>query len=137
MADANGPNRKSAILLVDGDVLLRTEVAAYLRECGFRVIETASMDEAVRVMDSGLRVEIAFVDPEAPSSNEGFNLARWIRKAYPHVRIVLSSSVRRTAKEAESPCEDGPLLSRSYDYQILERHLRRLLAHRALPPNGE
>ena len=33
------------VLMVEGDVMIRLVVAAYLRECGFKVIEASSVDE--------------------------------------------------------------------------------------------
>jgi DNA-binding response OmpR family regulator len=122
---------KPVLLLTEGEVLLRTEVAAYLRECGYRVIETASTDEALLVLQSDIQVNIAFVDLEAPSSKEGFNLAQWIRRTKPGVKIILTSGIQRTAKKAEGLCEHGPLLTKPYSYQILEQHLRRRLGTHA------
>jgi DNA-binding response OmpR family regulator len=38
------------ILLVDAEELVRAPLAQYLRECGYRVLEATSADEAQRVM---------------------------------------------------------------------------------------
>jgi CheY-like chemotaxis protein len=42
----------STVLLVEGDVLIRTFVAEYLRECGYRAMEAANVDEALAVLDA-------------------------------------------------------------------------------------
>ena len=39
-------NEEACILILEADVLVRQPLAAYLRECGYRVLEAASADEA-------------------------------------------------------------------------------------------
>lgn len=132
-AQLSSKQDKRSVLLLEVDVLLRNEVAAYLRHCGYGVIETANAGEALRILESDLPVHVAFLDLDAPSSKTGFDLAQWIRKSRPEIRVILSSGTKRTAKAAENLCEHGPLLTKPYDYQILEGHLRRLLAVKAPP----
>ena len=40
------------ILIVENEVLVRMAVAAYLRECGFKVVEARTAAEALRVFES-------------------------------------------------------------------------------------
>ncbi len=52
----------ATVLLVEGDVLIRMPVAEYLRECGYRVMEAANVDEAVAVLDAAeLQINVIFV----------------------------------------------------------------------------
>jgi len=46
------PAPPPTILVVEDDVLVRNFAAAYLRECGFDVIEANSADEAIRVLEA-------------------------------------------------------------------------------------
>ena len=39
----------STLLLVHGDILVRTALAAYLRECGYDVVEAGTTEEAAGV----------------------------------------------------------------------------------------
>ena len=39
------------VLVVDDEVLVRMVIAAYLRDCGYRVVEAASADEAMLVIE--------------------------------------------------------------------------------------
>jgi len=41
---------QETILLVEDEILTRTVIAEYLRECGYKVIEAASADEAIVVL---------------------------------------------------------------------------------------
>jgi CheY-like chemotaxis protein len=51
----NTPDRKSkpansrTVLVLDDDVLVRMPVVQFLRDCGYRVVEAASTDEAMAI----------------------------------------------------------------------------------------
>ena len=51
----NTPDRNSqpatikTVLVLDGDVLVRMPVVQFLRDCGHRVVEAASTDEAMAI----------------------------------------------------------------------------------------
>jgi CheY-like chemotaxis protein len=44
------PAKLRTILVLDGDVLVRMPIVQLLRECGYRVIEAATSDEAVAIL---------------------------------------------------------------------------------------
>lgn len=118
---------KPALLLFDRNVLVRTALADYLRECGFTVIEIGSLEEANVLLASEHHIDLAFLEIGEDSA-QGFGLAQMIRKARPHVKVMIASGVANAAAEAGDLCERGPMLARPYDHSILERHIRRLLA---------
>src|SRR5262249_10542544 len=61
------------ILVVEDDILVRTVVSAYLRECGYDVAEAGNADEAIHVMKSDMKVDILFSDVSLPGSSlDGF-----------------------------------------------------------------
>ena len=101
------PAPPPTILVVEDDVLVRNIVAAYLRECGFDVIEASGADEAIRVLQADVRVDIVFSDVNMPGSMDGFGLAQWVRRERPWLRVILTSGAARTAKEAGDLCEHG------------------------------
>ncbi|MCW5734467.1 MAG: response regulator [Enhydrobacter sp.] len=103
-------------------------VAGYLRECGYQVVEADGAAEAKRVLQSGPAPQLAFIDLDVSDETDGFGLARWIRAERPGVKVLLTSSVRRTAQMAGDLCEEGPLISKPYDHRDLESQIRRLLA---------
>ncbi len=115
------------LLLVNGDILVRTALAAYLRECGYEVLEAGTIEEARQALHLEMKFDLAFLDVEG-DEGAGFQLAQTIRKHRPEVRIVLAAGIPRTAAEAGDLCEQGPMQRRPYDHRTLERHIRRLLA---------
>jgi CheY-like chemotaxis protein len=122
------PAPPPSILVVDDDVLVRTVVAAYLRDCGFDVVEASNADEAVRIIQSEIAVDVVFSDINMPGSMDGFGLAQWIRRERPQLQIILTSGAARTAKSAGDLCEHGPILAKPYDHADLERRIRAALA---------
>jgi CheY-like chemotaxis protein len=125
-AQAQAPPR---VLVVEDDILVRTVVSAYLRECGYDVVEAGNADEAIPVMQSDVRIDILLTDVSMRGSVDGFGLARWVRRVRPDIKVILTSGAQRTAKAAGDLCEDGPLLAKPYDHADLARRIRSLLAH--------
>lgn len=110
------------VLIVEDDVLVRTGIAVYLRDCGFRVIETASTDEALVVLnDPNMAVDIVFGNVRMPGSMDGFGLAKWVRQHRPGLEVVLAGTVEKAADAAGELCENGPDLKKPYEpQQVLE-----------------
>jgi DNA-binding NtrC family response regulator len=115
------------LLLVHADILVRTALAAYLRECGYEVVEAGTPEEATQALRLEMKFDLAFLDIEG-NEGAGFQLAQSIRKHRPEVRVVLAAGIPRAAAEAGELCEQGPMQRRPYDHRTLERHIRRLLA---------
>jgi two-component system, response regulator PdtaR len=123
------PAQLPTVLVVEDEILVRTVIAAYLRDCGFDVIEAGNADEAIRVMGAGIRIDIVFSDVNMPGSMDGFGLAQWLRQERPDLKIILTSGAAQTAKDAGDFREHGPILAKPYDHAGLARQLRVLLAH--------
>lgn len=116
------------IVIVEANPLVRTAVAAYLRDCGYQVIETTGPVEATAILRSRSGIDVVLIDVDAAAGAAGFDLARHIRSEWPQVKVLLSSGVRRTAMEAETLCEQGPTATKPYDHRELARRIRGLLA---------
>lgn len=127
----------STVLVVEDEVLIRLTIADYLRDCGYRVIETASADEAMTVLqESGRPVNIIFSDVEMPGSIDGFGLSKWARQNRPGLPVVLVGSPAGAVNAAADLCEEGPLLSKPYEPQQLLDQIRRLLGMKLSEESG-
>jgi CheY-like chemotaxis protein len=119
------------ILMVEPDVLVRQPIAEYLRECGYKVVETGNTDEALLVVNAGMMtIDVVLADAQAPGKLDGFGLARWMRQNRPSVKVILAGTVANEAKEAGDLCEEGPFLSKPYDPQLLLDRIKRAIATR-------
>jgi CheY-like chemotaxis protein len=126
------PPATETVLIVEDEVLIRVVIAAYLRDCGFKVIEAAHADEALLILqDSELQVDVVFTDIEMPGSMDGFALAKWIRVNRQGMEVILAGSPARAANAAGALCEEGTALSKPYEPQAVLDRIRRLLAGRA------
>lgn len=119
------------VLVVEDEVLLRLSIAAYLRDCGFKVIEAVNADEAVVVLgELQLAVEVIFSDIDMPGAMDGFGLAQWARTNRPDVDVILTGSVPRAVNAAATLCEQEGTVPKPYEPQTVHDRIRRLLAAR-------
>jgi DNA-binding response OmpR family regulator len=123
---------RETVLVVEDEVLLRLSIAAYLRDCGYRVIEAADADEAVLVLKQpDVDIDVLFTDIEMPGAMDGFGLAQWTRANRPGLDVILAGTAPRAVNAAANLCEDGPMPKPYESHLVLDR-IRRLLAAR--PP---
>jgi CheY-like chemotaxis protein len=91
--------QKPIILVVEDEVLVRLMVGESLREQGFFVIEAANADEAITVLGSATPIDLVLTDIEMPGTTNGIGLARFIRSAFPRLKIVLTSAYAISAAD--------------------------------------
>jgi CheY-like chemotaxis protein len=127
VSDESVPAPPPTILVVEDEILVRTVIAAYLRDCGFDVVEAGNAEEAVRVLEASIRVDIVFSDVNMPGSLDGFGLVQWLRRERPGLKIILTSGAAQAVKDASDLCAHVPILAKPYDYAELARQLRALL----------
>ncbi len=131
-------SEQTTLLIVETEVLVRSPLAQYLRECGYLVLEASHAAEARQLLSDGLKqIDIVLADIDAlPADGDedrenGFALARWIRQTYPGIQVILVGSVATAAEKAGELCEDGPPeIFKPYDHQLVLGHIKRLLAAR-------
>jgi len=137
-AETPDPSARSStqtILVVDDEVLIRTPVADFLRDCGFRVLEAGDGAQAVQLLQAMPDIDLVFSDVEMPGMN-GFDLATWVRQNRPGLVVVLTSGVAQFANQAKNICKTGGprFLHKPYVFTDLERQIRELLnAARRMP----
>lgn len=118
------------VLLVDGDELVRTSLAQYLRECGYRVLEAISSNEAQALLSEGSqRINIVLADIQTLGGG-GFAFAAWVRRNKPGVRVLSAGTVAAATRTAGDLCDEEPPIRKPYDHQIVLDRIRRLLAER-------
>ena len=125
---AKPEQQPDSVLVIDGDVLVRHAIADYLRNCGYVVIEAATTDEAVIVLERGtLIVHAALCDAEAPGSLNPFEFRTWAQKQANCPHVALAGTIESAAQKAAELCEEGPELARPYDPQSVVDYVRRIV----------
>ena len=127
----DGPPDQQVVVVVEDEILIRMVIADYLRGCGYRVIEAASADEAMVILEhKELDVDVVFSDIDMPGSMDGFELSKWLRANRPGVDVILAGSVARAADAAGELCDSGPV-PKPYEPQLAADRIRQLMALRS------
>jgi len=118
----NGAEHVTTILVVEDDVLVRIDIAGHLRDSGYRVLEAAHAEEARDIFRGKEPIEIVFSDINLPGQWKGIDLARWLRREFPDVRVILTSG------EAWSVTNDCDVfVAKPYRPDEIATHIKRLL----------
>jgi CheY-like chemotaxis protein len=109
------------ILVIEPDVLVRMVIADYLRECGYKVIEATSSDEAMTILAGDSKLDAVFSEVKLHGRTDGFALAQWIRADQPKMEIILTTGPTMAAEKAGELCEEGPLDKPYHPQQVVQR----------------
>ena len=108
-------------LLVDDEELVRASTAEMLRDQGYRVVETASAEEALRLIRDGFRPDLLVTD-HLMAGMDGADLARCVRCERPEVQILIISGYA----ESEGVAPDLPRLTKPFRSDELRDSLAKL-----------
>ncbi len=113
-----------SVLVVEDEALIRMSLVADLEDAGFKVFEACTADQALEIFNLDQGIEALFTDIDMPGSLDGLQLARIVRKTWPHVAIILTSGHLKVGK-GDLPV-DAPFLSKPYDVGRVVNHIREL-----------
>ena len=71
------------ILLVEDEVLVRMVAADVLSDAGFTVLESASAEEALMLLETRPDVQVLFTDVNMPGALDGLGLAQAVHDRSP------------------------------------------------------
>ena len=112
----------AVVLIVEDDYLVRLHAVFILEEAGFGVLEAASADEAIALLEVREDIRIVFTDINMPGSMDGLRLAHAIRNRWPPIELVVTSGQMQVRKE-EMP-ERGLFLAKPYEPSKLVHMVR-------------
>jgi DNA-binding response OmpR family regulator len=111
----------TTILVVEPDILVRTIIAEYLRNCGYKVLEGATAQDVITVLGSELKIDVVFAEVQLSGDVDGFVVAQWVRQNHPQVDVILTSGVTRAAQKAGDLCDEGPLEKPYHPQEVVRR----------------
>ena len=112
-----------AVLLVDGDVSVRTSSAEYLRHDGFAVVEASRGKEALDILQTA-SFDLVITAKETPGSIDGLFLLHWLQQHRPDTKTMLSAPYNNL--EQSFP-RDTVLLAKPYHLSDLNNAVRACL----------
>lgn len=126
---SDGGERPTVILIVEDEVLVRLDIAEYLRGEGYTVLEAASGDEARTVFGAVDEIDLVFSDVNMPGSLDGKGLAIWISEHYPQVPVMLASGIHAALQDAKDACPSiAATFDKPYSHAAVENQIRAQLA---------
>ena len=64
----------AVILIVEDDLLIRMNALEMIEEAGFEVVEAASADEAIAILERRLDITVVFTDIQMQGTMDGLKL---------------------------------------------------------------
>jgi CheY-like chemotaxis protein len=100
------------VLVVEDEPFVRMIAAEGLEDAGFAVIEAATADDALKILNSRDDVGVLFTDVNMPGSVDGVELARMVHERWPQLRIIITSG-RDRPQRSDIP-DDGRFVAKPY-----------------------
>jgi DNA-binding NtrC family response regulator len=111
-------------LIVENEVLVRTELAYIVSQAGLLVVEAGDADEAIRLLDSHPEIEVMVTDIRMPGSMDGIRLAHHVRHRWPPVQIIIASG-RLETELSELPA-GSDFIAKPFSHEAIEAAVRRM-----------
>ena len=115
----------TTIIVVDDEALIRMHGASMLEDAGYSVVEAASADEAIAILEGTTDVRLLFSDVDMPGRMNGIALAELVHERWPNVRLLLTSGHHHIA-DAQLP-DDGRFIPKPYSQKAVVREVNALL----------
>jgi DNA-binding NtrC family response regulator len=138
MNDAVAEHRPppETILFVEDEVLIRMDMAEFLRQSGYRVSEAANVAEAIDALNSKFAVDLVVTDVKMPGNMDGFALAEWVRANRAGVEVIICSGDSDAKERASQSPILGAFLLKPYTGRALLDLVRQALAKGAPEMGG-
>ena len=109
------------IMVLEPDVIVRSEISEYLRQCGFSVIEGVAADDLRAALESGTAIDVVLAEIHLKGETTGFELAQEVRQTRPEIAVILVSSIDNVVEKASGLCGRGPVKKPYHSDEILRR----------------
>jgi CheY-like chemotaxis protein len=118
-------NKKSVVLVVEDDALIRLSAVAIVEDAGFEAVQAANADAAIRILETRADIRLVFTDVEMPGSMDGLRLAHYIRERWPPVQMLVASG---KAIVAERDLPDGArFFGKPYRDHLIANAIREMI----------
>jgi CheY-like chemotaxis protein len=106
------------VLVVEDDFLIREDVAGYLGERGYVVLQAESGESALVQCASEVRVDILFTDINLGGPLTGWDVAEAFRVAHPRLGVIYTSGIAQGRERCvadslffDKPCRPGDIIN--------------------------
>ncbi|VVM55850.1 Sensor histidine kinase RcsC [Pseudomonas fluorescens] len=121
-------NVGETILVVDDEHTVRMLLVEVLEELGYCVIEAADSAEGLKVLRSGVRIDLLISDVGLPGGMNGRQMADAAREVRPGLKTLFITGYAETAAIAQGHLEPGMhVLTKPFAIDTLVSRVRRLM----------
>ena len=125
MAAAMSDRGPLRILFAEDEPFIQMMVTAELTDAGHEVVEVASGDDALRVLDDDTGFDVLLTDIRMPGRTDGWDLAEAARQLKPGIPVVYASGYSLVELR---PVPGGVLLPKPYLTDVLLTTIAALVA---------
>jgi two-component system cell cycle sensor histidine kinase/response regulator CckA len=126
-ASARGGN--DTILLVEDEAALRGSVRTALLRLGYRVLDAANADEAVKIANQHLdEIRLLLTDLVMPGRMNGKELAEQLLMQNPNLKVIYASGYNAETTEKDCLLKPGDnFITKPFDAKLLAKMVRKKL----------
>ena len=95
--------KKSFILVVEDEALIRIGTVQMLKDAGYAVVEASNADTAIGILESRDDIRAVFTDIKMPGSLCGLKLVAAIRDRWPPIQLIFASGMAPPAENDFPP----------------------------------
>jgi two-component system, response regulator PdtaR len=111
-------SKRTAILIVDDEPLVRMDLAELVSECGFQPFQAGNTSEALAMLEAAPDTFAAVVtDIQMPGTRSGLVLANHVAHVWPDIRIIVMSAGRKPVA-GELP-HGTPFVAKPYSVPVI------------------
>jgi len=115
----------TCILVVEDESDIREMLVEVLREEGFQIIEAATADAAVELLDLAT-LGLVVTDINLPGRRDGIDLALAARRAHPGIPVVFMSGKPMKLAQAQTLSNPAAFLQKPFSFRALVGAVERL-----------
>jgi PAS domain S-box-containing protein len=124
-ASANVRGGNETILVVEDDVLVRKYVITQIASLGYGTLQAANATEALKLVESGVPIDLLFTDVIMPGGMNGRQLVEAATQLRPTLRVLFTSGYTENAIVHHGRLDAGVLLlAKPYRKPELARMIR-------------
>lgn len=126
----------STLLVVEDEPLIRMATSEYFRDCGWRVLEAGSAEEARSLLMGGGPIDVVFSDIQLSREMDGIALASWVRESRPGTSVLLTSGATPLSDIPASICDAASAFKKPYSCAAVAARIATLSHDKRLAERG-
>ena len=125
--------QRQTVLVVDDSADVAEVTSSLFEHLGYETIYRDSAEAALKLLESGAKIDLVFSDIVMPGTIDGVGLTREIRSRYPNLPVGLTTGYSDAANAAPSNLR---VLRKPFDTEALREFIHDIAPPRLLKPSG-